>query len=620
MHPRTLLCGMLLILSSCKVLAQDVPPTQAEPAAQTAPAPSAEPSEPTAQPDPLLTTPRAAVLTFVESMKSFAQTRDRDDLDLALRTLAVSDGTTGAGLEEASQLYAVLLRLGDLTLVPEALPDSLPADQTTYQLYPANSPFLRVNLTGYRDVQRLAPDSSIELSLNERGEWRFSQATLSEIGQMLAAVESIAIRGGSEEVLTPAQWIRRHMVPPALKEGRLLKIEYWQWIAIAVVLLAGFLLDWFVRLALGTLAKIAFKTKGTTPDPKIVRNAVRPFGLFASALVFYFGVDYIGLPAAFVFIARVAVTVFLVLAAVQAALRLVDLLADLLQRRAVESESKLDDVLVPLFRKVAKVIVFIMAVISIAEYFELPYLPLLSGLGIGGLAFAFAAKDTIENFFGSIAVIADRPFEVGDWVVIGDAEGTVESLGIRSTRIRTFYNSQITVPNSELVRARVDNYGRRNLRRYKTMLNLAYSTPPARIEAFCEGIRELVRQHPYTHKASYHVWLNEFGPHSLDVLVYMFFQTPDWATELRERHRFILDVLRLASAMGVEFAFPTQTLHLRQPSEDLPEASPLDEQPDSESGSRSAGSELARELVAGMEWKGDKPGAVRFEPPKPREG
>ena len=238
-------------------------------------------------------------------------------------------------------------------------------------------------------------------------------------------------------------------------------------------------------------------------------------------------------------------------------------------------------------------------------------------MGSGGLAFAFAAKDTVENFFGSIAVIADRPFEVGDWVVIDDTEGTVESLGLRSTRIRTFYNSQITVPNAELVRARVDNYGRRNIRRYKTMLNLAYNTPPARIEAFCEGVRELIRQHPYTHKESYHVWLNQFGAHSLDVLVYMFFQTPDWATELRERHRLMLDVLRLGDRLGVEFAYPTQTLHLRRAGQDVAAASPVDEHADEESQSRQAGRLLAAEMVSDISVHERNAEPVRFEAPPP---
>ena len=160
--------------------------------------------------------------------------------------------------------------------------------------------------------------------------------------------------------------------------------------------------------------------------------------------------------------------------------------------------------------------------------------------------------------------LLDRPFEIGDWIVTGGVEGSVESVGIRSTRVRTFYNSLITVPNSQLISAVVDNMGARRYRRYKTMIGVAYDTPPEKIDAFCAGIRELIRRHPYTRKDYYHVYFNEFADASLNVLLYCFHEAPDWGTELRERHRLFNDILRLARQLGVEFAFPTQTVHLHQ--------------------------------------------------------
>jgi MscS family membrane protein len=166
----------------------------------------------------------------------------------------------------------------------------------------------------------------------------------------------------------------------------------------------------------------------------------------------------------------------------------------------------------------------------------------------------------------------DRPFQVGDWVVIGGTEGTVETVGFRSTRIRTFYNSLVTLPNSNLISAEVDNYGARRYRRWKANLGVAYDTPPEKIDVLCEGIRELVRRHPYTRKDYFHVYLNQYGPSSLDILLYIFWETPDWATELRERHRFAVDVLRLTQHLGVEIAFPTQTLHLKRGGETTTEA------------------------------------------------
>jgi MscS family membrane protein len=201
-------------------------------------------------------------------------------------------------------------------------------------------------------------------------------------------------------------------------------------------------------------------------------------------------------------------------------------------------------------------------VLFVAQNLNVNVSSLIAGLGIGGLAFALAAKDTVENLFGSFTVLMDRPFQIGDWVVIGELEGTVEELGLRSTRIRTFYNSVITVPNSRLVHTAVDNLGSRRYRRVKCMISVQYDTPPERIDAFCEGIRELIRRHPYTRKDYYLVYLNEFADSALNILLYAFHQTPDWPTELRERHRLFTDIVRLARRLGVEFAFPTRTLHL----------------------------------------------------------
>ena len=178
------------------------------------------------------------------------------------------------------------------------------------------------------------------------------------------------------------------------------------------------------------------------------------------------------------------------------------------------------------------------------------------------MALAFAAKETLGNIFGSITVLLDRPFQIGDSVTIGDHEGTVEAVGFRSTRIRTFYDSVVTIPNADCVNTAIDNMGRRRSRRFKTVLSVTYSTTPEQLEAFCEGIRELIRQHPMMQKDNYKVYANEFAASSIDIMLYCFFATTDWGISLRERHRLILDIMRLAEKLHVEFAFPTETVHL----------------------------------------------------------
>jgi len=354
------------------------------------------------------------------------------------------------------------------------------------------------------------------------------------------------------------------VLPPALVDNETLGLAHWQWLAILIVIVVGFALDLIVRAALGLLARRLAGKAFVEQDEDHIRKAMRPLGLLAAAAFWIGTIRLTGLAEtglAFDVI-HGALAVFATLAGVVSAWRVIDLVAVYLSFKAANTHTKFDDVLIPLIRKSLKVFAVVLGVVYAARALDIDIWPLVASLGIGSVAFAFAAKDTVENFFGSVAVLLDRPFNVGDWVVVQDQEGIVEEIGFRSTRLRTFYNSQVTVPNANLVRAVVDNYGRRRYRRWRTMLGVQYDTSPDKLAAFTEGIRELIRSHPWTRKDYYQVYCNEFGDFSLQILVYMFFEVPDWNTELRERDRLFRDIVRLADAIGVQFAFPTQTVHL----------------------------------------------------------
>ena len=240
----------------------------------------------------------------------------------------------------------------------------------------------------------------------------------------------------------------------------------------------------------------------------------------------------------------------------------VDIFTDVLERRAELTESRLDDQLVPITNTALKVLTLLIGMLFILGNLGVNITSLVAGLGLGGLAVALAAQDTFRNLLGGVTIFADRPFQVGDWVLVGDIEGTVEHVGFRSSRVRTFYNSVVTVPNARMVDTYVDNMGLRRWRRYRTSLGVAYHTTPDQLQAFTEGIRALIRANPGMRKDYYIVEFTEFGAASLDILVYCFIDAPDWNAELRTRHVLNLDIMRLAEELGVEFAFPTQTLHV----------------------------------------------------------
>lgn len=194
----------------------------------------------------------------------------------------------------------------------------------------------------------------------------------------------------------------------------------------------------------------------------------------------------------------------------------------------------------PLITRTLKIFVTVVGLSFVADNLNIDVTGLIAGL-------ALAAKDMVRNLFGSITVLMGRTCTVGEWIRVGDQEGAVAAFGFRSTRIRTSYNPGVTVPNSQFITANVDNAGERRFRRLSTKFAIACETPPDRIEAFCEGIAEIVRRHPYVREDYYPVHPNGLGGSALEILVSVLWETPDWGTKLRQRHRFLLDRLRLAT-------------------------------------------------------------------------
>lgn len=170
----------------------------------------------------------------------------------------------------------------------------------------------------------------------------------------------------------------------------------------------------------------------------------------------------------------------------------------------------------------------------------------------------------------------------------------------------------ITLPNALLTTTKIDNMGARRYRRMKTMLGLTYDTAPEKIDAFCEGIRSLIQLHPYMRKDYYQVYFNQYNSASLDILVYVFWETPDWNTELRERHRFLLDILRLAKQLDVEFAYPTQTLYLKQDVETVTSDMQSFQPEMTEADAFAMGKKQAESIVDATLGRDVKPDPVRF--------
>lgn len=226
------------------------------------------------------------------------------------------------------------------------------------------------------------------------------------------------------------------------------------------------------------------------------------------------------------------------------------------------SRRRLDSQLVRLSMRFAGIAIAIGFLIQGANELGFPAYSVLAGLGVGGLAVALAARDSLANLLGSMLIMFEKPFRVGDMIRVSGSEGTVEDVGFRSTRIRTLDNSLVSIPNNAVVNATIENLAARTMRRQRFFLQVTYDTPRTKIEEFASYIEHLLAEHPITNKKDIRVRFNEFGDSSLNILIYFFLEVRDAASELKEREDILLQIMDIARTLGVEFAFPTRTLHV----------------------------------------------------------
>ena len=245
-------------------------------------------------------------------------------------------------------------------------------------------------------------------------------------------------------------------------------------------------------------------------------------------------------------------------------LRVVEYFGLILKARAAKTENKMDDQLIPFGIEIAKVILIILGGITIlGSVFQVNITALATGLGIGGIAIAMASKESLENLLGSFTIFFDKPFTFGDIITVGGITGVVEKVGFRSTRIRTFDKSIVTVPNKNLVNAELDNLGVRPVRRVKFNIGLTYATSVEQIKGIVHDIQQLIDEHPQTNQDG-RVRFQEFGASSLDILVMFYVDSPSWETLIDVKQEINYSIIEIVKKHKSDFAFPSTSVYLEK--------------------------------------------------------
>ena len=341
--------------------------------------------------------------------------------------------------------------------------------------------------------------------------------------------------------------------------------------AIKTLLIAGlifllFLLlrNFFVKYLFGVVLKFAEKTT-TDLDEKLLLAFQRPLKLFFMILGIYFSLNYLPLSVETnVLIASVFRSSIVILLA-WGSYNLTAMYMVLFEEIKIRFNFEIDQILAPFFSKIARFIIIALTLTIVAQEWGYNIEGFIAGLGLGGLAFALAAKDTIANIFAGIVIITDKPFSIGDWVYTPSVEGTIEDINFRSTKIRTFAQAMVTVPNSTLANEPITNWTRMGKRRITFHLGVTYTTPRNKLDKVVQSLKNMLESHPEVCKELIMVRFDKFNDSSLDIFLYFFTKTTQWQEYLRVKENINFRIMEILEQEGVSVAFPSRSIYFETP-------------------------------------------------------
>lgn len=328
----------------------------------------------------------------------------------------------------------------------------------------------------------------------------------------------------------------------------------------------------FKKLISKYLSNILYKVVGKKDNnvgiDKFDELLTKPIGFFIVLCFIYFGASYVSYPSLidenFQSIFSKIFSLFLIYAIYKIFVKVIDYIGLILKQRAAETENKMDDQLIPFAIEIGRILVVIFALFFIlGNVFDINITALATGLGIGGIAIAMASKESLENLLGSFTIFFDRPFTVGDIVKVGTVTGLVEKVGFRSTRIKTFDKSVVTVPNKKMIDAELDNLGLRPVRRVKFHIGLTYDTSTEQIKNIVSDIQEMINSHEKTNEEG-KVRFQEFGASSLDIMVLYYVNSPKWEDLIDVKEDVNYKIMDIVKKHNSDFAFPSTSVYLHQ--------------------------------------------------------
>jgi MscS family membrane protein len=331
-----------------------------------------------------------------------------------------------------------------------------------------------------------------------------------------------------------------------------------QYFKIVYVAIGLYLLKYLTnRIIFKYLEKLFARTE-TTVDEKILAAIKSPLNFLFIILFLLFTKNILELSGDFDIIIK-TLFAFLIFWTIH---QLIDPFSEAIDEFSAKFGKEVSKGITNFILKTLKVLNFMIGFAVILQSWGYNVTGFVASLGIGGLAFALAAKDTAANLFGSLVIFGDKPFQIGDWIKTDEVEGTVEDIGIRSTKVRTFAQALVHVPNATLANSAIINWSRMGKRRIKMNIGLTYETTEAQMRTILEQVREMLSRHEDIHNDTIYIYFTDYSESSLDIFCYFFTKTTIWGEYMRVREDVNLRIKKIVEENGSAFAFPSRTVYI----------------------------------------------------------
>ncbi len=378
--------------------------------------------------------------------------------------------------------------------------------------------------------------------------WKFSSQTLQRVPAVAEA-----------EAVAPLV----DKVTPAVLEGKKWSgVPVGQWLSVLLLAVAAYLLAWLVTRTLLYLIPLLWRKARKEPTAGIVKAFALPLRMYLAVSLFLVTSQQVGISillrqrfATITFVVAVAAVLLLLW-------RLIDAVTQFSERRLTYRNNMAGVTAVLFVRRSVKIALVVLGLIIFLGSFGFDVSTAIAALGIGGIALALGAQKTVENFVGSVTLIADHPVRVGDFCKVGDVLGTVEQIGMLSTRIRTLARTIVTVPNRELSSLQIENYALRDRFWFHPTFGLRFETTPDQLRYLLVELRAVLHAHPKVDPDPARVRFIEIGAGSLNLEIFAYVHAIDFDQFLEVQEELYLRMMDVIAASGTGFAFPSQTLYV----------------------------------------------------------